>query len=108
MKAAIRKWYLRYKGFVGHSATGLLAGGLVGFALAKVVEAIGNPNNALLLLLAAALFILAGVYISTLVQIRQTVSWLHKHDDVGVDLQEHLQAAVLGLIVVFISVLWEG
>ena len=80
-----RQWYLDHKGVVGHTATGLLAGGLVGWGVGD----------------AQVLPVVAGFYFSAQVHTRQTVSWLHKRDKVGKDLQEHIQAAVVGFIMVF-------
>ena len=62
------------KGEIGHVATGLIAGALIGSG-----------------------FHLEGIYVSGLVQIRQSVSWLHKRDSVGKDMMEHLIAAAFGL-----------
>lgn len=62
------------RGPIGHLITGITAGILIGR---------GNYRE--------------GVYISALVQIRQTVSWLHKRDKVGKDLMEHIIGVYIGL-----------
>ena len=70
MKEVISK----YKGPVGDLITGVAAGYLVGRGYYK-----------------------EGVYISALVQVRQSVSWLHKKDKVGRDMFEHMVGVGIGL-----------
>ena len=77
IKVKFQEVYEHWKGPVGHTATGvlvgvLLAGGLIPYA----------------------------VFFTALVQFRQAVSWLHKRDKVGKDLQEHLQAVIVSFIAV--------
>ena len=84
MTAKLREWYEKWKGPVGHTATGLLVGSLLAVGLVQF-----------------------AVIFTVLVQFRQAVSWLHKRDKVGRDLQEHLQAAIFGFIAVPIAD-WQG
>ena len=76
-----------WKGPIGHTATGLLAGGLMAWAIVQ-----SDP-----------IVVAVGITVSALVQVRQGLSWLNKRDKVGKDLQEHLQAVVVAIVVVLVA-----
>ena len=63
------------KGTFGHMGTGLVAGTLIGLG-----------------------FLPEGCVITGWVAVRQSVSWLHKRDAVGVDMMEHMGALVPAII----------
>lgn len=63
------------KGTIGHLGTGLAAGILIGLG-----------------------FLPEGCVITVWVAVRQSVSWLHKRDAVGVDMMEHMGALVPAII----------
>ena len=72
-------WAIAHKGPIGHHATGVVAGFFIG---------LGFP--------------IEGGFITAWVAVRQSVSWLHKKDPVGKDMQEHIQALVPSIIAAFL------
>ena len=72
-------WATAHKGPIGHHATGVIAGLFIG---------LGFP--------------IIGGFITGWVAVRQSISWLHKRDAVGNDMQEHIQAFVPSVIVGFL------